>query len=89
MTLKARLAHAEAMLAILRPGLRVISIRGGLEDGVADCATIDGRPFKCWEGEPSDAFRLRAKAYAVDADARVLVFGGLPANAEVTQVVVK
>jgi hypothetical protein len=56
LTLRARLAHAEARLAILRPGLRVISIRGGLEDGVADCATIDGRPFKCWEASRAMRF---------------------------------
>jgi hypothetical protein len=76
--LKARLASAEQRLAILRPGIRTVEIRGGLESGVAPIATIDGKPFERWEGEPSDAFRLRAKAYAVDSDARVLVFGGLP-----------
>jgi hypothetical protein len=38
-----RIAGAEAKLRVLRPGLRIVCIRGGLADGVADIAEIDGR----------------------------------------------
>jgi Asp/Glu/hydantoin racemase len=79
MTLRARIATAEGRLAILRPGLREIVIRGGLDRGVASIATIDGEPLARAEGETSEAFRARAREAAIAAGAKVLVLGGLPA----------
>jgi hypothetical protein len=79
MTLRARIATAEGRLAILRPGLRVINIRGGLAPAVSDIATIDGEPIARADGETSEAFRARACEAAIAAGAKVLVLGGLPA----------
>jgi hypothetical protein len=76
--LMSRIAGAEARLRLLRPGLRVISIRGGLQNGVADLATVDGVELEPAPGESSDAFRARARESAIAAGAKVLVFGGLP-----------
>ena len=73
-----RLSGAESRLRILRPGLRVIEISGGLEDGVAPIATIDGAPFERQDNEPIEDFRARARAAASDAAARTLIYGGLP-----------
>jgi hypothetical protein len=78
MSLLSRLAGAEARLAILRPGLRVIEISGGLEDGVAPIATIDGDQLERLADETSDEFRARARAAAIAAGARTLIYGGLP-----------
>jgi hypothetical protein len=77
MSLLSRLAGAESRLRILRPGLRVIEISGGLEDGVAPIATIDGAPFQRQANEPPEDFRARARAAAI-AGARTLIYGGLP-----------
>jgi hypothetical protein len=79
MTLRARIATAEGRLAILRPGLREVVIRGGLAPGVADIATIDGEPLARSDGETPEAFRARAREAAIAAGAKVLVLGGLPA----------
>jgi hypothetical protein len=76
--LMSRIAGAEARLRLLRPGLRVISIKGGLAPGVADLATVDGVEIEPAPGESSDAFRVRAREAAIAAGAKVLVFGGLP-----------
>jgi hypothetical protein len=78
MTLRARIATAEGRLAILRPGLRVIVVRGGLAPGVSDIATIDGEPLARADGETSEAFRARAREVAISSNAKVLVLGGLP-----------
>jgi hypothetical protein len=72
------LAGAEARLRILRPGLRVIEISGGLEDGVAPIATIDGDQLERLADETSDEFRARAHARARATGARTLIYGGLP-----------
>jgi hypothetical protein len=82
-TLKARLASVEQRLAILRPGLRVVTIRGGLTaDASGDIATIDGAPFGRQDNEPIEDFRARARATAIDAGAKTLIFGGLPARVD-------
>jgi hypothetical protein len=65
-------------MSVLRPGLRVINIRGGLAPGVADIATIDGEPIARADGETSEAFRARAREVAISSNAKVLVLGGLP-----------
>jgi hypothetical protein len=82
-SLNARLAYAERALAILRPGLRVITIRGGLTaDASGDIATIDGDHLKRLAGETSDGFRARARAAAIAAGARTLIYGGLPQHGD-------
>jgi hypothetical protein len=78
MSLLSRIACAEHALSILRPGLRVISIRGGLKDDASgDFATIDGRPMARADGETSEDFCARARAAAIERAARTLIFGGL------------
>ena len=79
MSLLSRIAGAEARLSILRPGLRILSIRGGLKDDASgDFATVDGRPLARADGETSEDFRARARAAAIEAGARTLIYGGLP-----------
>jgi hypothetical protein len=79
LSLLSRIAGAEARLSILRPGLRILSIRGGLKDDASgDFATVDGRPLARADGETSEDFRARARAAAIDAAARTLIYGGLP-----------
>jgi uncharacterized Zn-binding protein involved in type VI secretion len=78
--IKSRLESAEGRLRVLRPGLREIVVRGGLQDGVADHATIDGAPIVRQPDESSEQFRQRATAEAVASGARTLIIGGLPAR---------
>jgi hypothetical protein len=78
MSLANRIAGAERAMSVLRPGLRVINIRGGLQSGVASVATIDGARLSPEPGESPDAFRARAMARAREAGSRTLIFGGLP-----------
>jgi hypothetical protein len=79
MSLLSRIACAEHALSILRPGLRIISILGGLkDDSTGDFARIDGLSMARADGETSEDFRARARAAAIDAAARTLIYGGLP-----------
>jgi hypothetical protein len=78
MSIANRIAGAERAMSLIRPGLRVINVRGGLAPGVADIATIDGEPLARSGGETPEAFRARAREVAIAAGAKVLVLGGLP-----------
>jgi hypothetical protein len=42
MSTASRISSAEQRLRVLRPGLRIVTVRGGLQDGIADHAEIDG-----------------------------------------------
>jgi hypothetical protein len=77
-----RIAGAEQRLRVLRPGLRVVSIRGGLQPGVADHAEIDGAPIVRQPDESSEAFRQRAIGIAQSTNAKLIVLGGLPRSCE-------
>jgi hypothetical protein len=79
LSIASRIASAEGRLAILRPGLRIITIHGGLTaDASGDIATIDGEQLARLVDETSDEFRSRAMAAAIAAGARTLIYGGLP-----------
>jgi hypothetical protein len=78
MTLKARIVAAEQRARILSPGLRVVSIRGGLDRGIASIATIDGVNLAQSEDESPEEFRARAYRVAKESHAKCLIFGGLP-----------
>jgi hypothetical protein len=81
MSLAARIASAEARARILSPGLRVISIRGGLAaDASGDRASYGSVHLERAPNETPGAFRARAHEGAKDSGAKVLVFGGLPSN---------
>jgi hypothetical protein len=73
-----RISAAERAMSVLRPGLRTIMIRGGLQSGIADHAEIDGRQIGREPDESPDAFRARATAAATASGARTIIFGGLP-----------
>jgi hypothetical protein len=78
-TLKYRIASAEARLRLLSPGLRVISIRGGLApDASGDFTTFNGVQIEREADETPDGFRVRAHEEARAAGAKVLAYGGLP-----------
>jgi hypothetical protein len=80
MSLANRITGAERAMAILRPGLRVINIRGGLTpDASSEFATIDGgQRIDRGATEDVEAFRARAREAAIALGSKVLVFGGLP-----------
>jgi hypothetical protein len=79
MSTASRISAAERAMSVLRPGLRTIIVRGGLTDGVADHAEIDGVPLARNQDETSEAFRQRAIGVAQSTNAKLLVLGGLPA----------
>ena len=76
--LKARIASAEARARILSPGLRIVTIEGGLRDGVADVAEYGDEIIHRREGESVELFRARAVEEATVFGARLVVLGGLP-----------
>jgi hypothetical protein len=77
-SLKYRIASAESRLRVLSPGLRVVSISGGLTDGIADIATFGDEVVERSPDETIEDFQCRARALAIAAGSRSLVFGGLP-----------
>ena len=62
MSTASRISSAEQRLRVLRPGLRIVTVRGGLQDGIADHAEIDGAQIVREPDESSEAFRQRAIA---------------------------
>lgn len=81
MTLRARIAGAEARLRILSPGLRIISIRGGIDRDAHEKFATHGERGEIIErqpGEGAESFQRRARQLADAAGSRVLIFGGLP-----------
>jgi hypothetical protein len=81
MTLRARIAGAEARLRILSPGLRIISIRGGLDRDAHEKYATHGECGEIIErqaDEDAASFQRRARQLADAAGSRVLIFGGLP-----------
>jgi hypothetical protein len=76
-SLKYRIASAESRLRVLSPGLRVVSILGGLTDGIADIATFGDEVVERSPDETIEDFQCRARALAIAAGSRSLVFGGL------------